>query len=963
MQRTFQTRIVAVLLALFTGAAIVCAGFNLEQENRYQSPTDGVWWVEAPQGLEAQRVPNDSPGERAGVKPGDLLLAANGRPVHVAADVTREMWRTRAYNTIHYTLERRGFRLPDVPVILDMQDRSINQGFRFIALVYLGIGLYVLLRRWTAPLSTHFYIFCLASFVLYSFWFTGKFNEFDWLVYWGSIGAAALQPALFLHFSLAFAGERRRGRTLLYALVYLPGAAVVGLQVMAQTLWSATEILQHRLDQISVGYQALFYVAAASVFYVHYRRAQAPLERQQLKWLTRGTLLAVAPFTLLSAIPYMADFAMPQTITRIAGICLVFLPLTFSWAIVRYRMMDVDLIFKRGVTYTLATAAIVGVYFALLAIAAVVAQARLRSFGTWGLFTAIIVAALLFEPLKRVIQLRVDRFFDRQSYDYRSTLISFGRGLSSFTNLDALLNAIVDRLPRTLSVDRVAVFLQDAPGKYRLAAHHGLPENVAAAYLDLGFLNFDVPNAGTHLFLENPQLTLNLAPAEQRTTALLDMNYFLPCRVGVPGARELQVQNFQVSDRTIAVIGLGRRVGGDFLSSEDMELLESLAGYIGIALQNARLYASLEEKIIEYERLKEFNENIVESINVGILALDPEERVESWNSQMEVMFALPRNEALHQPLEAVFPQNLVDEFRRVKDQPGVHNLYKFRLETRAEETRIANVAIAPLVSRDFRTVGRIILIDDITDQTEMEGQLAQAEKLSSIGLLAAGVAHEVNTPLAVISSYAQMLARQVKGDVKLGPLLEKITQQTFRASEIVNGLLNFSRTSGAEYRETDVNGIIRDTLTLLEHQFKTSQISVETDLMTGLPPIMGNAGKLQQVFLNLFLNAKDAMAGKAAENGERRTLRVSTEVNGHVSISIADSGSGIAPEHLRRIYDPFFTTKTARRDGQPRGTGLGLAVTYGIIQEHSGKIHVESQLGSGTTFYLEFPLLRKPAHV
>jgi two-component system NtrC family sensor kinase len=958
MQRTFQTRIVAVLLALLTGAAVVCAGFNLVQENRYQSPTDGVWWVESGQGLKAERVPANSPGQKGGVKPGDLLLAANGHAVHVAADVSREIWRTGAYNKIHYTLERRGFRLADVPIVLDLQDRSINQGFRFIALVYLGIGLYVLLRRWTAPHSTHFYLFCLASFVLYSFWFTGKFNEFDWIVYWSGIVAAALQPALFLHFSLAFAGERRASRGWLFSLVYIPGAAVVGLQLMAQTLWSATNLLQHRLDQVSVGYQALFYVVAASVFYVHYHRAKAPLERQQLKWLTRGTLLAVAPFTLLSAIPYMSDIAMPDLITRFAGICLVFLPLTFSWAIVRYRMMDVDLIFKRGVTYTLATAAIVGVYFALLAIAAVVAQARLRSFGTWGLFTAIILAALLFEPMKRAIQLRVDRFFDRQSYDYRSTLISFGRGLSSFTNLDALLNAIVDRLPRTLRVDRVAVFLQESPDRYRLAAQHGLTENVAAAYLDLGFLNFDVPNAGTHLFLENPQLALHLSPAEQRAASLLDMNYFLPCRVGVPGIRE-----FQVQDRTIAVIGLGRRAGGDFLSSEDMELLESLAGYIGIALQNARLYASLEEKIIEYERLKEFNENIVESINVGILALDPEEKIESWNSQMEVMFALPRKEALHQPLEAVFPTELVEEFRRVKDQPGVHNLYKFRLETRAEETRIANIAIAPLVSRDFRTVGRIILIDDITDQTEMEGQLAQAEKLSSIGLLAAGVAHEVNTPLAVISSYAQMLARQVKGDVKLGPLLEKITQQTFRASEIVNGLLNFSRTSGAEYRETDVNSIIRDTLTLLEHQFKTSQIRVETELMTELPPIMGNAGKLQQVFLNLFLNAKDAMAGKAAESGEQRTLRIATEVNGHVSISISDSGSGIAPEHLRRIYDPFFTTKTARKDGQPRGTGLGLAVTYGIIQEHSGKIHVESQLGSGTTFYLEFPLLRKPAHV
>ncbi|HEX3660583.1 MAG TPA: ATP-binding protein [Acidobacteriaceae bacterium] len=963
MQRTFQTRIVAVLLAFFTVAAVVFACFNLLQEDQYQVPSDGVWWVEGHGGLVARRVPNDSPGERAGVKTGDLLLSADGVTTARWSALVRQMWHTRAYNTIHYTLVRDGIRLANVPVILDIQDRSINQGFRFIALVYLGIGLYVLLRRWTAPHSTHFYIFCLVSFVLYSFWYTGKLNTFDWMVYWSGITAGALQPALFLHFALAFSRNRKKGNWLV-GLTYVPGALLVALQLMAIELWSATELLRHRLDQVSEGYQAAFYLMAAAVFYAHYRRAQAPLQRQQLRWLTRGTLLAVLPFTLLAAIPYMADVSMPTGITKFAGICMVILPLTFSWAIVRYRMMDVDLIFKRGVTYTLATAALVAVYFALVAVAAELVHSKLPGFGVWGLFAAIIVTALLFDPLKKAIQRRVDRVFDRQSYDYRSTLIDFGRGLSSFTNLNALLHAIVDRLPRTLLVDRVAVFLrEDDAESWRLAAHHGLPDVVAAGALDLEFLQFDDPAAGSHMFLENPQLALHLTPDQQRTAAVMDMNYFLPCRVGVPDSEKEETRAWQMRDRTIAVIGLGRRAGGDFLSSEDMELLESLAGYIGIALQNARLYASLEQKVTEYERLKEFNENIVESINVGIMAVDPEERIESWNSQMEVMFALARKEALRQPLETIFPGELVEEFRRVKDQPGVHNLYKFRLETRAEETRIANIAIAPLVSRDFRTVGRIVLIDDITDQTQMEGQLAQAEKLSSIGLLAAGVAHEVNTPLAVISSYAQMLARQVKGDGKLGPLLDKITQQTFRASEIVNGLLNFSRTSGTEYRETDVNAIIRDTLTLLEHQFKTSQIHVETSLLPELPSILGNTGKLQQVFLNLFLNAKDAMASGGDGEGETRTLRIATEMNGHVSVSIADSGSGIAPEHLRRIYDPFFTTKTARRDGQPRGTGLGLAVTYGIIQEHSGKIHVESHIGQGTTFYLEFPMLRKPAHV
>jgi signal transduction histidine kinase len=228
--------------------------------------------------------------------------------------------------------------------------------------------------------------------------------------------------------------------------------------------------------------------------------------------------------------------------------------------------------------------------------------------------------------------------------------------------------------------------------------------------------------------------------------------------------------------------------------------------------------------------------------------------------------------------------------------------------------------------------------------------VAQAEKLSSIGVLAAGVAHEVNTPLSVISSYAQMLAKQLQGDEKLSGLLDKITKQTFRASEIVNGLLNFSRTGSTEFTEIDLSKIISDTITLLEHQLRSAKVKVErrTD---NLPMIFGNAGKLQQVFLNLFLNAKDAMPHGG-------TLRIDSHVDGAVFLRIGDTGTGIAPEHLARIFDPFFTTKNGNGATERRGTGLGLAVTYGIIQEHGGKIRVESAVGTGTTFTLEFPVLR-----
>ena len=174
-------------------------------------------------------------------------------------------------------------------------------------------------------------------------------------------------------------------------------------------------------------------------------------------------------------------------------------------------------------------------------------------------------------------------------------------------------------------------------------------------------------------------------------------------------------------------------------------------------------------KISEFERLKEFNENIVESINVGILAIDLEDRVESWNAQMEAMYAVSRSEAIGQDLGSVFPEEFVSAIEEFRNEAGVHHLYKFPLTTRAGEQRTANIAIAPLLSRDFVTVGRIILVDDITERVSLETQLAQADKLSSIGLLAAGVAHEINTPLAVISSYAQMLSKQMRGDASLRP--------------------------------------------------------------------------------------------------------------------------------------------------------------------------------------------------
>jgi two-component system, NtrC family, sensor kinase len=208
------------------------------------------------------------------------------------------------------------------------------------------------------------------------------------------------------------------------------------------------------------------------------------------------------------------------------------------------------------------------------------------------------------------------------------------------------------------------------------------------------------------------------------------------------------------------------------------------------------------------------------------------------------------------------------------------------------------------------------------------------------------VAHEVNTPLTGISSYTQMLLENADPADPRTPLLEKIEKQTFRAARIVNGLLNLSRPNAAEQSErtvVDLNQVIGDVLSLLEHQFERGSVKIRRELHPSPVTVTGFEFKLQQVFLNLFLNARDAMPSGG-------WLTIATRLDGGEAVAeVSDTGNGIRAEHLARIYDPFFTTKPI---GQ--GTGLGLSITYGIVREHEATIQCDSTPGQGTRFELRF---------
>ncbi len=961
-----RNQLAGTLLLFITVAVAVAAGLSFQLLRTYPLHDDGVTWVDqaVPGGgkqVRAAYIVPDGPGDNAGIRVGDGLVAIGDTPIHQALEVPQTLWRIPVLGQTRYTLRRSGIDFQKGPIYIRAAPRDSAVYYQYlVGSFYLFIGLFVYYRRTSAAKSRHFYLLCLTSFAASCFHYSGKLNTFDEFIYWGNLAANLIAPAIFLHFCLTFRSQPRwlEGR-FRWLLLYLPSLILLGL-----TVATAQGILRFQvplfeahwlLDRITVGFSVLLYMLGAVALAVDFARTEDPMARKQLKYLRNGAFLGLIPFAFLYALPYAAGFV-PTHVMNLSVLCLGLIPLTWAYAITRYRLMDVDIIFQQGYVYTLATLAVIGTFYGLIFLIF-----HTQTIPPPAFVVLIAFATFVFQPIRQWIQERLDRWvFYRDRYDARVTLIEFARELSSETDQGVMLAKVSDRLRRTLSIQQIGFFLLDeALGTFQL---HSLSQRTGrntknlSGQLDLSFLerSSDAP----YLFFEQPKHLRDIVFKEwpqsiRETIGELDFTYYVACKS---------------RGRTIAYFGVSRTTEGDFLSKDDVELLVTLSNYVAIAIENSRLYSSLQQKVDEYERLKEFSENIVESINVGIVAAGLDNRVESWNTEIERLTGIPRHEAIGQCLSDLFPRQLCEQFDDIRAAQGFHDVYKVSLRRRlsAEESSatgsngrngleiakpagslpesIVNLAIAPLFSREGKQIGRLIIFDDVTDRAELERKLVQADKLSSIGLLAAGVAHEVNTPLAVISTYAQLLSKQVSEDDQKSKLLDKIAKQTFRASEIVNSLLNFSRTSPTEYTEVDLNRVIRETTSLVDHQFQKVGVSTQLNLAEDLPAVRGNAGKLQQVFLNLFINARDAMPA-----GGALIVRTWTE-NGFAHIEVADTGQGIPPENLSRIYDPFFSTKGAKK-----GTGLGLSITYGIVQEHKGIIEVESTLQRGTRFRLEFP--------
>ncbi len=971
--------VVAVLLV--AGAAL-----NLSQRaSRALPPVDGVLWTQKADGIYAEKVFAGLAGSRAGVSPGDKLeaISLDGKTFEETvsvADVPMYLDSAGIGGTLTYRIQK-PYSFTNNVYFADL--RNIDSLPRWtpsiiflsiVGLMWLGVGFFVLFKQGSrSPFVLHFATLCLVAFVFHVYHSLELGQDIDAAIGLIDDLAFAFFVPIFAHFCLRYPVrsqvlDEKPWKT--YAL-YVPAALI--------SLISLTVFIVPHLLPVSIGTRLNLFVAANGilpllnrVLLIHFVggitfgsalilwrffTSSQPLVRQRLKWAMLGTMVSVVPIVgveIARRFVYLPDDTFTVALTTLP---LALIPLSFGHSVVRYRLMDVDVVVRRALVYastTILIAMMIGAVALGLVYLAVGSDLSTTEITLRALIAVVAMAAIvmLSEPLKNFLQERVERYFYGTRYDLRSGLLDFGRTLSATTAIEPLLEGLTDRLQQVLDVEKLAVILEDEnrPGQYRIARSVGLSEHyripadfkqmIREKSADKGIVRADEIDIGEADVTYSPSNGNGNGNGNGHLAVRQELHYYVPC---------------VVRSKMVAVIGLGRAKDGSLLSSEDLEILKTVSGYIGVAIENSSLYQQQKQQTEELSLLKEFNESIVESVNVGLLAVDENGSITRCNSTFEEMMGVPRDEVVGKKFEQVFDEGFAYNLGNILGKSKWHlteirNAYKMHATDSKGKSLMLNVAIAPLRSVTNSQSGAIVVLENVTSRFKLEETLQQSEKLSSIGLLAAGVAHEVNTPLTGVSSYTQMLLGMVPETDPKHALLQKMQRQTDRASNIVSNLLNFSRIgSVTESTEVNINRLLDDTLQLLEPQIRKSNVEIVKNYSEDVLPIFGNAGKLQQIFTNLILNARDAMLG-----GGKITLRTDLVGDDEIKIEVTDNGEGIAPENLGKIFDPFFTTK-----GVGNGTGLGLAVTYGIVQEHGGTIEAFSENGNGTTFMLSFPVASK----
>ncbi|MBI4611577.1 MAG: GAF domain-containing protein [Candidatus Rokubacteria bacterium] len=660
----------------------------------------------------------------------------------------------------------------------------------------------------------------------------------------------------------------------------------------------------------------------------HYRHSVG-LMKLQLRYLVLGLLIPIMLGAITNLlIPLIFGTSQFTKYGPLVGI----LSLTMiGHAIIRHRLMDIRVVVKKGVVYIAAFVAAGGILTGLI-----VSSNVLFPEDQLGMARDIVlglVVALLFAPLKGQIQRTFDRYLYRSTYDYQRTFREATRRMATMLELRSLLPYACDVTSRTFQPEIVEIFVRDSDrGEYRLAAMRGGVDIKGPR---------DLPpiseTAGLPALLRAeraPMLRDDLIHGVARpdTVLALDDLHRLGGEVAVPILHENELTGFLV---------VGPKRSGDPYFAEDLDLLSTLAGHAAIAIKNAQLYHQV-------VLVNEYVENILKTMESGVVAVNVEGHVTLFNPAAERLTGLDATRVrsglvgqLPAALSAAIGATLAD------GQPRLH--VETTLSGSTGGAAPVVYSTSPFHDSYGRLLGAVLVFSDLTHLKELEREKQRAERLASFGALASGIAHEIKNPLVAIKTFAQLLPKKFTNEDFREDFAKVAVREIGRIEGLLERLRDLSKPPEDQLQPLDLREPIEATLQLLQGQLEEARTVVHRQYPVDVCPVAGNPEKLEELFLNLFLNALQAMGpdgeltirlDKHEEPGRAAALR----------LQVSDTGPGIPEALLGKVFDPFFTTK-------PGGSGLGLAICRAIADVHRATIRAENGPGGrGAILTLEFPV-------
>ncbi|MEP6470376.1 MAG: ATP-binding protein [Acidobacteriota bacterium] len=849
--------------------------------------------------LVVRTVERGGAAETAGIRPGDRIVLADGRTAASLEWPEKELARAPFP---HHVVVVSGSSInaraiPEPPVTPDYT-------YLFLALVgvlYLVIGLFTVARE-RAAAARVFWALCLSSFAIYVLTPAGP-HDTVWKLSWlAEDFFRALLPALLLHLFLIFPRPAKSRR--LVPLLYLPAAAYVAAQ---PALLAMTGPQAVRFAELATRFWFFYFAAYAAAVIVRLaallRVREAPDAEKQTRWIALGVTVGLAPFILLSALPRALGFASPL-LSTVSVVPLVFIPLAFAWAILRWRLWDVEIYVREAVAATGAVL-IGGMTFVLLnALLDRTFVGMAEAGKNVVAFASGIVLTSLLVPVKRRLTDALEKIQYRETYRARRALLEVARDFSTPRPKEELVDAVVRRVEEGLHVVPCSLFLLE----------NGDGDTPEGAFLSERLDTGEVWRLRASAFGVGE-------PAAARHLHAMGYRTFFAMRSG---------------GKLAGALGVGHKDGRVPLSTEDEALLNAVMAQAGLAYENARLYSALADRLEEIRALQKYQESVIQSSSSGIVVLDGGNRVQSANPAFAQLVGRDEGALVGLTFAQVLPGVTLGEPPEGSDERSFEG--RFTGDDGAE--RDLRVSMSLLQGEPDR---RVVLVDDVTGRLKMERALAERERLASLGILAAGVAHEVNTPIAGLSSYAQLLLAETSPGDPHYAILKKMERQTFRAAHLVNNLLEFARPRARANLRTDLRSVLENAAESVETSFGGRRLTISGNGATPVE-VLGDARELEQVFVNLLTNARDA-------SPEQGIISCDVTREGALArVAIADRGTGLAVDAGQRLFQPFYTTK------KTGGMGLGLAISRDIVRRHGGEIGLDSREGGGTVAWVTLPL-------